>query len=225
MELKEINNRQTLKKYLVERQRILNSFEDSILHNLYIYFQEKQCFFLQKDRRSSETLEELKEKYQSYLSINSQISDFYLLTCNNEGEFWVKTNEVVTWNFENKKEWKPVFADKWNLFSTIFREKRDYSLLYEDECVKIVLLYTYIEEKPFISIPNQRLFYEIGYIASPYKKCDLFKEAIEDFSYSYKNNQETFSLLGIEEYYRLCRYYQEQEHLLKRNLRKSKIGL
>ncbi len=225
MELKDINNRQTLKEYLLEKRRFLNSFEDFILRNLYIYFQERQCFFLQKDCFFKNTIEDLKEKYKNFIPLHYNISDFYTLSCNNSGEFWVKTNEVIGWNFENKTEWKPVFGEKWNLFDIIFRVNRDYILLHEDEHVKIVILLSYLEENLFTITSNQRLLYEIGFVPSPFKNCDLFKEVLTDCSYTFQTNQETYSFLGVEEYFRMRNYYQEQNLLLKRNLQANRISL
>ena len=222
MELKEAINFSLLEKYIIEKERKLNCFEDIIINALYPYYKEYQLFFFVK--KGDMNLSFLEQKYAEVIS--DSISSMQIVKANDEGYFYVKLHQVKGWEAVTHPLLKdnvyvPIFYDVWNPFPLGLVENYDYVRVYQDMEVDLILFPSRIIECFGIDTTYNRNLFQYGFFTSQEKACDILRDNIRNLSYHYLSNGETYDLYGTNEYFRLSHYYQEQKEELERILKKK----
>lgn len=222
MELKEAINFSLLEKYIIEKERKLNCFEDFVINELYPFYKEYQLFFFVKRKDLDISL--LEQKYAD--KIPDFISSTQVVKANDEGYFYVKLHQVEGWKpitYPLLKDiiYVPIFFDVWNPFPLGLVEGYDYIRIYQDMEVDLILFPSRIKECFGIDTTYNRNLFQYGFFTSQEKECDILRDNIRNLSYHYLNNAETYDFYGINEYFRLTHYYREQKEELERILKKK----
>lgn len=214
MILKDVTNFLLLKEYIYERNQLLHCFEDLIIQGRLKYFLEPQIFFFLKDDEMCCDVFSLKDQYVSFLKAFT-FCDMQIAQYNCSKQIWMCSNQIVGWkkviNYKLGKEffeWEPCYGKVWKCFPNGLFLDSDYKILYSDDFVDIVLFYKKLQMNTVCT--NERKVLQYSYHLSCQNSCDIFYEAFEDVSYSFLNNQETMSCLGIQEYFKWLRIYEEE---------------
>ncbi len=225
MELKEMKNFSLLQEYIVTKKRNLNYFEDTIISEIYPYYQEKQLFFLVKAGETD--LSYLCQKYAKVFSCYS-IAKTFVSIANENGRFYVKCHQIQGWKsvkypFLSESIYQPIYYDVWYPYPVGLTEGYDYIPLFQDEFVAVVLFPIRIMECPFINPLYNRNLFQYSFSVSQEKSCDIIRNNGMDLSYQYLSYDETFNSLGVNGYYEMYPYYLEQKTELKRILQNNKM--
>lgn len=226
MELREATNFFQLQRYVNERQNRLWSFEDQIIHRLYIYFQEEQIFFFLKDFTLPWNEELLKVKYQDWL-VGHNVNDVKVGCFDKNGQLYLKVFLLNYWmscpilDRPGFYRWIPHYDFVDTAYPYCLYKGTDYEEIYSDASVLIVSFRKKLEPAKYAEESGKRRFSYWEYRISPENKSKVLRESSRYLTYSSCTHQETYQQLDINKYFRLSSYYEEQEKLLKRELLKS----
>lgn len=221
MELKDATNFLLIREYIQKRNHSLHYFEHLILQNCLKYYSEPQIFFFLPCGRNLDS-SSLQKQYEEFLKDYSSCS-VQVAQCNNEGDIWICKNEIIGWS-ETKKyeqgkekiEWLPYYGEVWNSFPGELVKKHNCKILLVDDRVTLVVFY---KKAQFNQVEvNEGRIIQYAYQLSYQKSCDIIYGKFDEISYSFLDNKETMNRLGIEQYFRWLRYFEEQEEELKRKL-------
>ena len=225
MELKDATHFLLLKEYILEKNKHLHIFENLIIQDCLKYYSEPQIFFFIKKEDFTCSISYLQERYKENL-VGFATSSIDTIKTNSSGEIWICKPEVCYQEireYKNGKElirWEPYIQDSWQSFPGGLFCDCDYKILFEDSFVKIVVFYKKLELKQ--THANEKNLVLFSYQKSLQKKGDIFYKEEDAISYNFMDNSETMQYLGITEYFKWLRFYEDQENILKRELSKTR---
>lgn len=223
LEIKDVINFELLEQYIEGKHRMLNVFENQIVHYLSHRFREYQLFFLVRDARVGTDLEVLKERY--YHEINGKYSPHqtqHVALANQDGDFFVRSHGIHLVSKEgpraSKLEWENY--EKWGRFDEIFTLNKDYQVLYSSPQLTIIVFCLKLIEARYCVQDNTTHILENGYFTSTdFNPCDIL-EFDRPYDYHYFNIP--YSNMSQSEYTYMKNYYDEQKRLLQHNLKRSR---
>ena len=182
-------NFEQMEKFILEKNRVLNCFEDQILQARIHHFVEKELFFIVKDSHANLSCEELLSRYSFLLQGNYSPHQIpRVAVCNESGDVLIETSEFS--HFASKSAgqnhcfFEMVSHIVLRKFPSSLEEGKDYQTLYENDFIKIIVFLLRVS-RIFSDSNGNRHFYQNGY----YVESNLPSEILlyrEPYDYYYQ---------------------------------------